>query len=138
MYRGTVGAGGLWWLYGGIGVMGTLSGLGQGELSLAAALLGSTLLVLWMPVSRWRQTLTIHEHGLVWRRPLRERVVPREQVLGAKAEWRHGEMSTASELVVTLPLGQRLQIRGLAEPTRAAEELGRFLALPDGGHGASP
>jgi hypothetical protein len=130
VYRGTLGAGGLWWLYVGLGLMAAAAGVAQGEVAVAAATLALTGLLALMPLSRWRQTLTIHEHGLAWRGLLRARVVPRAQVLGAKAEWRHGEMSSSSELVITLPLGQRLRLRGLADAEAAAAELARFVALP--------
>lgn len=137
VHRGTVGAGGLWWYYVGIGVFVTVSAAASLEILMALALLGLTGLIALLPLSRWRQTLTIHEGGLVWRGLLRERVVPREQILGARADWHSGEMSSWSELVVTLPHSELLRLRGVADVEEAARTLARFVALPAGASGAA-
>jgi len=129
VYRGTLGAGGLWWLYVGIGVCSVIGSIAQLELMVAGLVAVATGLLSLLPLSRWRQTLTIREDGLAWRGLLRERFVPREQVLGARSEWHQGEMSTWSELVVLLPLGRALKLRGLAETPRAAAEIAAFVAL---------
>lgn len=123
IYRGTLGAGGLWWYYVGFGVFITLGCVSQRELLTAAAVLALTALLALRPLSRWRQTLTIEPDGVVWRGLVRERRVPRDQLLGARADWHAGEMSSWPELVVHLPLGKQLVVRGLADSERAAAEL---------------
>jgi hypothetical protein len=130
VHRGTVGAGGLWWYYVGIGVFVTGGSVAAREILTAIVLLGLTGLIALLPLSRWRQTLTIHERGLVWRGLLRERVVPGEQILGAKVDWHSGEMSSWSELVVILPHSRQLRLRGVADVEGAAATLARFVALP--------
>ncbi|MBL9106867.1 MAG: PH domain-containing protein [Myxococcales bacterium] len=130
IYRGTLGAGGLWWYYVGFGVFITLGCISQRELLTAAAVLALTALLALRPLSRWRQTLTIEPGGVVWRGLVRERRVPRDQVLGARADWHAGEMSSWPELVLHLPLGKQLRLRGLADSERAAAELTALPAPP--------
>lgn len=129
VYRGTLGAGGLWWFYVGIGALSVIGSVAQLEFMVAGLVAVATGLLSILPLSRWRQTLTIREDGLAWRGLLRERFVPRAQILGARSNRHQGEMSTWSELVVLLPLGKALKLRGLAETPRAAEEIAAFVAL---------
>lgn len=135
IHRGSFLAGGWSWYLGAIfllcafyGAPSAILGLARGEESVGGAcgmaavgLLGPLLLI--SPVLRWRQTVEMFEHGMVWTRLYGAVTVRREEVSGVEHIYHSGRSSTYHELVVHLRDGGQLVITGINE----ADQIASFL-----------
>jgi hypothetical protein len=132
VHRGTFGAGGWLWYIGGILIasavaqlakLGSAADAGEGlAMAGGAAVLG--LLLLMVPIMRWRQRVEVFEHGLVWERLLGRVAVARAEVQKVGVTRHHSRMGTHSEVSIDLADGRQLSIVGVD----GAEQLGNMLA----------
>lgn len=152
-HRGRLAAGGLLWLLGPLAVVGgviaLVRGLVTGEASgiltglggLALGGLAGAALLLYS-VALWRQELVAHQHGFVWRRPLRAPLVVRwDQIRGVRTKTTVGGRGTFHlkgqevELELTLVGGRELVVSNDLE---RVEELRGYASTPSGPHAPSP
>ena len=137
LHRGTISAGGWLWYLGGLCMLAGIvtavksvagasdtASAGAPTLSMAAMSAGVGVLLLILPVLRWRQQLEVFENGFVWTRLLGSVQVPRSNVRGAQLTRHLTRMGAHSELVVELADARSLSITGLDR----AEQLRNMLA----------
>jgi hypothetical protein len=133
-HRGTFAAGGWFWYLGGVLVLAGIVGLtrinnpppGQTAGSIAMTALAGAVagaLCLLMPISRWRQSVEVFEHGFVWTHMLGARTVARADIAGVELLTKYTKMGSVTKVIVALRSGRRVTLTGLENP----EQLSNFL-----------
>ncbi|MGC4087978.1 MAG: hypothetical protein QM756_08785 [Polyangiaceae bacterium] len=141
VHRGKFSAGGWFWYIGGLlvvaGIYGPIHALVAPSAQEAKAGLGSAfmtggialvigLVVLIVPLMRWRQQVELFEHGFVWKKLLGTDTVARDQVRNLKSTRHITRMGTYVEVEVTLTSGRELSISGVEEPEQLANIIGSY------------
>jgi len=133
-HRGTFGAGGLFWYLGGLAVLAGLIALARvvspapGQTAAETAMTGLAALVvgalcLLMPVSRWRQSVEVFEHGFVWTHLLGARTVARADIAGVELLTSHTRMGSVTKVTVSLRSGKEITLAGLENAVQLANFL---------------
>ena len=134
MHRGTIGAGGWAWYLGAMAILSGLVGIGRGGLALVnggnteplpvgAAALAVGLVLLIVPMSRWRQSVEVFEGGLVWTRLYGVVRAQREQVQSARLIRHRNRNGSHDEVEIDLAGGKSLSIVGV----EGSDQLCNFL-----------
>jgi hypothetical protein len=143
LHRGSFGAGGWSWYLAGIcllsGVVGLVKGAAAGDpqqLLTGAIALGVGVVLLIMPVLRWKQTVEVFERGFVWTRLYGVVQVAREEIRNATMITHRSKQGTRVEVKVELANGKGYSIVGVEQP----EQLTNLLraAPPSGQQSRSP
>ncbi|HTQ02535.1 MAG TPA: hypothetical protein VMI54_01720 [Polyangiaceae bacterium] len=141
VHRGTFSAGGWAWYIGGLLLLASVVGplravvaptpdqvrMGFDDVLLTAgAALVLGLLVLIVPVLRWRQQVELFENGFVWTGLTGTRSIGRDQVRGVELIRHRSKMGVRTEIKVTLTDGRRLSVSGVDQPEQLANVIGTF------------
>jgi hypothetical protein len=141
VHRGTFSAGGWAWYIGGILLLASVVGpiraviaptpdqvqMGLEEvLTMAAVAFVVGVLVLIVPVLRWRQEVELFENGFVWTSLTGTKSVTRDQVRGVQLTRYHSKMGTRSVVEVALADGRKLSISGVDQAEQLANVIGAF------------
>ncbi len=142
-HAGLVSAGGWFWYVGGVLLLAAVAHLAKGAapapghpadlgsavgLAAAAALAG--VLVLVVPVLRWRQRVEVFDDGFVWTRLLGTRSVRRDEVRGVRRIEHIRRAGSYMEVEVQLEGGQKLSIAGVDGAEQLANTLAVFARSP--------
>lgn len=122
VHRGRVGAGGWLWYLGALCLASGVLGLARGgpgngaervQTSLAALGVGVVLLI--VPILRWRQMVEVFEHGFVWTRLLGVVRVARPEIRDATLIRHRSRQGTREEVKVELVSGKAYSIVGVEQ-----------------------
>jgi hypothetical protein len=141
VHRGTFSAGGWSWYLGGMLLLASVVGpiraviaptpdqvrMGiEQVLAMAGIAMVVGVLVLILPVLRWRQQVDLYEGGFVWTSLTGVKVVTREQVRGVQLTRHRSRMGTRTVVLVTLADGRKLSITGVEQAEQFANIVGNF------------
>ncbi len=141
VHRGTFSAGGWGWYIGGVLLLAAVVGplravvaptpdqvrMGmEGVLAMAGVALVAGMLVLIVPVLRWRQQVELFEGGFVWTGLTGVRSVTGDQVRGVELIHHRSRRGTRTEVKVALADGRKMSISGVDRAEQLANIIGAF------------
>jgi hypothetical protein len=148
VHTGTFGAGGWLWYVGAILVLAGFANLAEvagltgkqsgptASVGVAAACFVIGVLVLIVPVLRWRQRVELFERGFVWQRLTGQRSFQRDDVRRAELVQHTSRSGTHMEVLVHQTDGSELSMSGLSHSDQLANLL-RAYAQPSGQPGGT-
>ncbi|MEO8902747.1 MAG: hypothetical protein ABI488_12010 [Polyangiaceae bacterium] len=129
LHRGSFAAGGWSWYLAGIclvaGVLGLVHGVAgdSQQLVTGALALGVGIVLLIMPVLRWKQSVEVFERGFVWTRLSGTVQVAREEIRNVTLITHRSRQGTRVEVKVDLTNGKTRSIVGVQQPEQLANLL---------------
>jgi hypothetical protein len=130
LHRGTFGAGGWLWYLAFVcllaGVLGLVKGGAAGDSQQAltgVVALGVGLVLLIVPILRWKQTVEVFERGFVWKRLHGVLQVARADIRNATMITHRSRQGTRVEVKVELARGKSCSIVGVEQPEQLSNLL---------------
>ena len=129
VHRGTFSSGGWLWYLGGLCLVGVPFSAFRDPL-LAAIAAGLGLLLLVLPIFRWRQSFDVYEEGFAWKRLTGEIIIPRDGVQSVQLVTHHSQVGSYQEVIIRLWDRRELSGRGLSDIESLANLLSSWTRTP--------
>lgn len=97
--------------------------------------LGTVILI--VPVLRWRQTATCYEGGIVWKRLIGTKTIPRAHLVGVQLIFHRGRSGNFDEVDLKTKDGY-VSIKGIAEAELLANHIRAWLAQSASAEAGAP